>query len=62
MNTRALCDSITFLLRGNCKDSLNDESMNNAGMNDDDSQTTLLLHEGLNSILGQVMIKECKGF
>ena len=62
MNTRALRDRITFLLRGNCKDSLSDESMNNVGMKDDDSQTTLLLHEGLNSILGQVMIKERKGF
>ena len=38
---RAVRDSITFLIRGNCKNFLNDESMNNAGMNDDASQATL---------------------
>lgn len=38
---RSVRGSITFLIRGNCKDFLNEESVNNAGVNDDVSPATL---------------------
>ena len=38
---RAVRGSISFLIRGDCKDSLNEESVNNAGVNDYVSPATL---------------------